>query len=139
FGVVFLFTVIDKLFHYNAFLNALASYVLMPPAIAPYLALPIILSELWVGVGMLIKPWREGAALTAASLLSIFTLALILNYFYKPGAICGCWFTITLGTATEIHITQNFVMLGLALTVWWLDRNLTKKSAARTIHRAVSS
>lgn len=138
-GVVFLFTSIDKLFHYNAFLNALANYVLTPSAIVSYLALPIILAEFWVGIGLLIKWWRKAAALITASLLFIFTLALILNYIYKPGTICGCWFTITLGTATEIHIAQNVVMLGLALTVWWLDSNLTKKSATGTIHRAVSS
>ncbi len=132
-GVVFLFTSIDKLFHYNAFLNALASYVLMPAAIVSYLALPIILTELWAGVGLLIKWWRKAAALTSASLLTIFTLALTLNYIYKPGAICGCWFTITLGTATEIHIAQNLVMLGLALTVWWLEPALTKKTSLASL------
>ncbi|MCI0693959.1 DoxX family membrane protein [candidate division KSB1 bacterium] len=138
-GVVFLFTSIDKLFHYNEFLNALAGYVLTPPAMVSYLALPIIFTELWVGAGLLLNWWRKAAALTSASLLTVFTLALTLNYIYKPGTICGCWFTITLGTATEIHIAQNVVMLGLALTIWGLELDLTKKSASGTIHRAVSS
>lgn len=134
-SVVFLFTSIDKFFHYKEFLNALASYVLMPPTIAPYLVLPIIFTELWVGVGMLVKRLREPAALTSASLLTIFTLALTLNYFYEPEAICGCWFTITLGTATEVHIIQNLIMVGLAFTVWWRDRNsMTKTVAGSTVH-----
>lgn len=53
-AAVFLFTGVDKLFHYKGFIIALSSYVVAPSGSADYLALPIILSEIWIAVGLLI-------------------------------------------------------------------------------------
>lgn len=123
-AVVFLFAGIDKVFHFDGFVNALASYAVVPTAVARYLALPVILSELWVGVGLLVPRWRRTAALAAAVLLAIFTVALISNLYFSPGSICGCWFTITLGRTTRMHVAQNVVLLALAVSVW-LDTRAT--------------
>jgi uncharacterized membrane protein YphA (DoxX/SURF4 family) len=117
-AVVFLFAGIDKIFHFDGFVNALASYAVVPMAVARYLALPVILSELWVGVGLLVPRWRRTAALAAAMLLAVFTVALISNLYFSPGSICGCWFTITLGRTTRMHVAQNVVLLALAVSVW---------------------
>jgi uncharacterized membrane protein YphA (DoxX/SURF4 family) len=117
-AVVFLFAGIDKVFHFDGFVNALASYAVVPTAVARYLALPVILSELWVGAGLLVPRWRRTAALAAAVLLAIFTVALISNLYFSPGSICGCWFTITLGRTTRMHVAQNVVLLALAVSVW---------------------
>lgn len=117
-AVVFLFAGIDKIFHFGGFVNALASYAVVPAAVARYLALPVVLSELWVGVGLLVPRWRRTAALAAAVLLAVFTVALIGNLYFSPGSICGCWFTITLGRTTRMHVAQNVVLLALAVSVW---------------------
>lgn len=115
---IFLFTGIDKALHYRGFINALGSYAIVPTGMARYLALPIILSEIWIACGLLIRPWRKMAALIGAGFLSAFTVALLFNYIYAPEAVCGCWFSITLGTASITHILQNVTLFGLALLVW---------------------
>lgn len=113
-AAVFLFTGIDKLFHYKGFIIALSSYVVVPAGSADYLALPIMLSEIWIAVGLLITSWRKMAALIAVGAMGLFTVALVINYIYAPESICGCWFSITLGTATPTHILMNLTLIGLA-------------------------
>ncbi|MEA2603910.1 MAG: hypothetical protein QOF89_4902 [Acidobacteriota bacterium] len=121
-AAVFLYAGIDKALHYGGFVNALRGYVLLPRAAAPYLALPIILCEIFVGVSLLVRPWRSRAAVLAAGLLAVFTLALAVNQHYAPRTLCGCWFTLTLGRSTPLHVLQNLVLLGLAISVWMDER-----------------
>lgn len=128
-ALVFLSAGIDKIFHFDGFINALATYVVVPAAAARYLALPVILSEIWVGLGLLVPRWRRTAALAAAVLLAVFTVALVVNLHHSPGSVCGCWFTLTLGRATRLHVLQNVILLTLDLSVW-----LDQRSAARPRH-----
>lgn len=120
-AAIFMFTGIDKLFHYKGFITALSSYIVIPDGTAEYLALPIILSEIWIALGLLFRAWRKTAALISAVAMAIFSAALIVNYIYAPESICGCWFSITLGTATITHILMNLTLLGVAIVIW-LDR-----------------
>ena len=117
-SAVFIYAGLDKAFHFNGFQNALASYVLIPTSIASYLAAPVILAELWVGIGLLTKVWRKPAAFTATAMLLLFTMAWMVNYIYDPSTFCGCWFTITLGDSTAIHIIFNVLMLGIAYMIF---------------------
>lgn len=120
---IFLFSSIDKILHYDAFINAVRNYVLVPRGWAPYLAPSVILVELMIAAGLMLRAWRRPAALTAAVTLAIFTAAVALNYVYGGRGICGCWFTITLANSTELHLLQNLLFLGLALSIWWDERN----------------
>lgn len=121
-SALFLYAGIDKALHYGGFINALNGYVLIPKGFGPQLALPLILCELLVGVGLLVRSWRSGAAMLASGLLGLFTTAIAVNSYYAPGTVCGCWFTITLGEATATHVLQNLVLLGLASTIWLNER-----------------
>lgn len=117
-GAVFLYSGVDKLLHYGGFLTALESSVLVPAALAPYLALPVILLEILVGAGLLFRRTRRAAAATAAGLLAVFTAALVANLLYgPPGAPCGCWFTLTLGESNRLHVALNLALLALAASV----------------------
>jgi len=117
-AALFIFAATDKLFHYQGFIKALGNYVLVPHGAAEYLALPIILTEVWIGAGLIVRPWRTPAGLLATGLMLMFTCALTLNYVYAPRSVCGCWFSITLGTATITHIVANLFLVGLSITVW---------------------
>lgn len=119
---IFLFSGIDKILHYDGFLNALRNYVVVPRGTAPYFAIPVIAVELMIGVGLLIPAWRRAAALTAAATLAVFTAALGLNHLYGGRGICGCWFTLTLAKSTGMHLLQNLLLLALSLSVWWSER-----------------
>lgn len=116
-GALFLYAGLDKAFHYGGFVKALGGYALIPDGLETHLGLPLILAELLVGVGLLLKPWRQPAALLATGMLAAFTVALAVNQRYNPGVECGCWFTITLGRATSSHIVQNLILLGLAVSI----------------------
>jgi uncharacterized membrane protein len=118
-ALVFLFAGIDKAFHFEGFVKALATYAVVPDAAARYVAVPILLSEIWVGAGLLIKPWRRMAAAAGAALLALFTAALTIHGGAAAESVCGCWFTVTLGTSTRLHVLQDLVLLALALSVWW--------------------
>lgn len=117
-GMFFLLTSLDKAFHYESFFHALKGYVLIPNNFAQYIAFPIILTELWIGIGLLIAPWRRIASLLAVVILMIFIVALSVNYFYAPNSSCGCWFTVSSGQLNVFHVLQNLVFMGLALFVW---------------------
>ena len=121
-AAIFLYAGIDKAFHYDGFVNALASYAVVPAGLAQILAPAVIVAEVWIGLGLLWRPWRAQAALVGAAILGVFTIALAINQVYAPGTDCGCWFTFTLAQGTGMHIVQNLVFLGLALTLWWGER-----------------
>jgi uncharacterized membrane protein len=123
-SVLFLYAGVDKAFHYGGFVKALGNYVLVPDGAERFLALPVILSEILVGAGLLVRSWRAPAALSAAVLLAAFTVALALNQIYAPGLECGCWFTVTLGKASASHIVQNLLLLGMAVSVWLDERKV---------------
>lgn len=118
-AAIFLFSGIDKIVHYQGFINALMDYVLVPRGTSSTLAPVVIAVELCIGIGLLLRPWRRQAALVAAGTLAVFTTALVFNYLYGGRGICGCWFTITLAKSSEMHVLQNLLLLGLALSVGW--------------------
>lgn len=129
-AALFLFTGVDKVFHYPSFVNALESYHLVPSGFAGILAPLVIAAEIAVGLGLLIPAWRSTAALVGAVTLGVFTLALVVDQFYAPGNVCGCWFTITLAESTSSHVGLNAVLLALSLTTWWTERETPSPSVA---------
>ncbi|HEV7503446.1 MAG TPA: MauE/DoxX family redox-associated membrane protein [Thermoanaerobaculia bacterium] len=122
-AAVFLFSGVDKIVHYEGFVNALRDYVIVPRGWAVVLAPPVVIVELLVGAALLVKAWRQAAALTAAGVLALFTAALGFNRWLGGRGICGCWFTLTLSKSTPLHVTQNLMLLGLALMTWWGERS----------------
>lgn len=129
-AALFLFSGIDKVLHFDGFLDALRNYVLVPRGAASYLGGPVIAAELMIGIGLLLPAWRGPAALTAALAMAVFTIAITFNYFAGSRGICGCWFTITLSQSSELHIVQNLIFGGLAAMVWWEERNAARLPAS---------
>ena len=113
-AAVFLFAGIDKALHYEGFVNALRSYVLLPKGWAAHLALPLISTEIVLGLGLLVPAWRRPAALAGGALLVLFTAALLIDQRYGGNSICGCWFTFTLAEGTNTHIGLNLILAAMA-------------------------
>ena len=137
-AVVFLFSGIDKIFHYEGFVNALRNYVLVPRGMAPYFAMPVIVVEIMIGLGLLFKSRRRAAALGAVATLALFSTALGLNHLYGERGICGCWFTITLAQGTAMHLTQNLILAAMAAVTWW-DARTPREDAAPPLPLEVPS
>lgn len=115
---LFLFAAIDKVLHYAGFVNALSNYVLMPRGWAEIVAPAIILAELAIGAGLLVRSWRRSAALLGAGLLALFTFALLVNAQAGDRGICGCWFSLTLAEGTGTHTLFNLLFIALAGFAW---------------------
>ena len=126
-AAVFLLSAMDKIVHYGGFVDALRNYVLVPYGAAPLIASPIISVELGIGIGLLVSPWRRQAALVAAVMLALFTLAIGLNYLLGGRGICGCWFTVTLAEGTASHLLLNAMLMALALLLWHQNRPLSPR------------
>lgn len=135
-AAVFIYAGIDKIVHYDGFVNALTTYAVLPVWAAPHLAVPVILAEVTIGAGLFSRVWRGRCSLAASLLLVIFTAALAVNMVYRPGSLCGCWFTLTLGKATEMHIVQNILLLFVAVTGWW---ETSRTFTTRTLQAAPSA
>ncbi len=120
-SAILLFAGIDKLLHYDGFVNALRDYVLVPRGTASYLAMPVILVEILLGLSLW-SAWRRAALLSTGVLFLVFTAALLVNYRFGNAGICGCWFTFTLAQSNEAHIVQNVVLAVMALTVWFEEK-----------------
>src|SRR4051794_33359713 len=81
-ALLFCLSAVDKLFHYSGFVNALRNYAIVPRGMAPYLALPVIIVELTISLGVLVPSLRRTVALLGASMMAVFTIALGTNYIY---------------------------------------------------------
>lgn len=114
-AAVLLFAGGDKALHYGGFVRALDSYVVVPDGVEGYLALPVILAELALGVGLLVPATRRRAAMGSTALLSVFTVALVINQRLAPEAPCGCTFTLTLGAGDGLHVALNLLLIAVAL------------------------
>ncbi len=130
-SLLFLLAGADKIAHYDGFVNALRNYSLVPRGSAPILAPCVILVEVLVGAGLWWRPWRARVLVTAACLLGLFSVALGINLLDGNRGICGCWFTITLGQSTWMHITQNLILAALSLCLLWEETRAASESSAR--------
>jgi uncharacterized membrane protein YphA (DoxX/SURF4 family) len=76
----------------SGFAVEIANYQLLP-ALAPYLAAALPVTEILLGLGLVLFPraWRRPAALGVAALLMTFALAVASAYFRGINIACGCF------------------------------------------------
>ena len=140
-----LFAGIDKIVHYDGFVNALRSYAAIPESFAAPLAPAVILAELWTGTGLLRRSLRQRAAWTGAAFAgNLFdgdlTIVLAVDQLAAPGSVCGCWFTLTLPESSGAHVARNLVLLALSLTLWWEIRSGARsEESSEIVHEATSA
>jgi len=98
----------------GAFATEIANYQLLP-ALAPFLAAALPLTELLVGAALLLAPvaWRRPAALAAAALCAMFFLAVATAYARGINIECGCFGTGG-GPITALTVLRNVLLIGAA-------------------------
>ena len=104
----------------------------MPRGFASFLALPLIVLELFISFSLLYRPWRRGAALLGLAAMILFTAALLTNFMYGERGICGCWFTLTLAQGNSVHIAQNIIFGCLFASVLFVP--VSNRSMAAPSH-----
>lgn len=91
FSYLFLVSGWHKLGDLNEFTRSISDYELTPASWAPVLARGLMVTELALGLGLLIALTRTPALLLAIALLSIYTLAIAINIFRgRRDLNCGC-------------------------------------------------
>jgi len=117
-GIIFVVAGVNKILHYSLFIAQISAYGAIAMYIAPYLASPLILAEIWVGLGLFVGSWRKLAAISSNVLLVIFGVVLSMGYFKGSNSACGCLLPIGSQTIGLIHIIQDLVLVGLSIFVW---------------------
>jgi uncharacterized membrane protein YphA (DoxX/SURF4 family) len=119
-AAILIATGLDKFLNYWAFIDALSGYAFLPRSAVSILGFPIILSEIWAGLGLCVPSLRRTAAFVAALLIFNFTLAFVWSQFLSQGSDCGCWYALDLGMSKTTHILTNsglFVLLAIVYIV----------------------
>jgi len=127
---LFSLAAIDKFIHFRGFVAAIQSYQLLPSRLESFAASFFIMAEFAIALGLLTKPWRRPACLSAVLLLTTFTVVYLA---VNPGRVCGCWFTLTLNSGGYFHILQNLVFIALAILTW-MDHRSTKPEASSVLY-----
>ena len=114
---VLLYASADKIIHPQDFAVIVKDYRILPDMLINITAIWLPWFELTLGVCLFTGFWRDGALALATALLTIFWLALIVNYFRGINVGCGC-FTSTPGEAAPMlwYMARDAFILALALS-----------------------
>lgn len=130
-AVVFLWAGINKIMNYKLFVQALAIYesTLGFPfrSLTVYIGPFVILSEIWIGIGLLVPAWRKLGAMSG-SILLVF-LGGIVTLTYLKGAVlpCGCFLPFGSQQPGLFHIIQDLLMF---LVLIWISHSKSEQYTA---------
>jgi hypothetical protein len=116
-SAVFLSTRISKAINFSDFRDGLASYVLLPK-FSPMLALPLILVEMWIGIGLIFQSSRKTAAIISSIVILLFTTVIGAEYLLGSETECGCGIPLLEGRINLQHLLQNLILLVASLVLW---------------------
>jgi len=92
-GGVFIYASLDKLAHPGAFATAISHYRLVPFSLLHASAHLLPVTEMVVGLALVLGIWRRGAALVAAFLTTVFMAAITSALVRGLDISCGCFNT----------------------------------------------
>ena len=92
-GGIFLYASLDKLAHPAAFAQAIYHYRILPPGLLHPVALLLPMTELILGLGLVLGVARRGSALLAAMLTTVFLAAIAVSLLRGLDISCGCFHT----------------------------------------------
>jgi uncharacterized membrane protein YphA (DoxX/SURF4 family) len=118
-AVLFLFAAITKLFDPSSFAQQIANYQLTPWPATAALAVFLPALELCVGVCLLVGRWESGALVWLATLLTIFSGALLSAIVRGLSIDCGCFGRSVENTGTLWPLIRNMALLGVTGFLWF--------------------
>jgi len=133
-GVLLTVAALPKLLNSQAFMQALHTYRLFPPALVGPLADVVGPLELVVGLQLVVRP-QAGARLWAALLFLVFAAALSFAWWQGTPLVCGCFGPLD----SRLHRLPQGVLIHAALNLvvaWALLRSLRSKPEpqGRSLH-----
>lgn len=117
-AVLFLFAATTKLVDPSSFAQQIANYQLTPWPATAVLAVFLPAVELCVGICLLIGRWESGALIWLATLLTIFSGALLIAIIRGLSIDCGCFGRSVENTGTLWPLIRNLALLGVTGFLW---------------------
>lgn len=117
-GLVLLYAVVDKLFHWSAFLTALTYYPFLPYEYRTTIAYPVLILESGLAAGLILPSTRRAALIGCCGLFGLFAVVTYTLHSVNPESACGCFFSFGSTKADLLHVAQNITLTALSLFLW---------------------
>lgn len=120
-GIVFLISGFAKAFDISGFGDIISQYV---PGSLSLLSVPIVLTEIILGLMLILKIGERLASLTACFLVVFFTLVYSYGLMFKGVEDCGCFGDIKfLNTSPVLLYIRNVVLICLSIDIYMHSEN----------------
>jgi uncharacterized membrane protein YphA (DoxX/SURF4 family) len=114
-GMLFLSAALHKAAHYAHFKAAMTAYELFPARFSPWIAAPLLASELTTGLWLLSGISIRFVAAGAMLISGVYFVAMAANLMRgKTDVDCGCSFSRRKGRLSSWHLLRNGVLIGIA-------------------------
>lgn len=107
-----------KVFHFSEFHRSLLNYTVIPREIVNFIDGPVVLAEIWIGVGLVIPTVQKMSALFAFCLLILFATVVTLEYTQGSTHGCGCGVPVLPQEIDLSHVVANWVLVFICLVVF---------------------
>ena len=114
-GGIFIYASLDKLAHPAGFAQAIYHYRLLPTVLLHPVALLLPVTELILGLGLVLGVARRGSALLAALLTTVFMAAIAIALLRGLDISCGCFHTEGGHEVGLSLLLRDVVLLALCL------------------------
>jgi hypothetical protein len=119
-GVAFILLGLTKLRHLQAFINALETYP-SASAAAPVVGAPLAVTQVLIGIGLFVPPWRGLAAALASGYWAVAAAGIALALAFDTNVWCACWTSFDVGRFDLPHLVAtaggSAAAAGLAVAV----------------------
>jgi uncharacterized membrane protein len=118
-AALFILAAIAKLLDPTAFADQITNYQLTPWPVTAGLSVFLPVLELCVGICLLLGRWESGALIWVATLLAIFSGALITAIARGLSIDCGCFGRSVENTGTVWPLFRNLALLAVTGFLWF--------------------
>jgi putative oxidoreductase len=107
-----------KLFDTPAFMQDIANYRILPPALLPIVAITLPAIEIVAGVCLMIGLLMDGALVITTGLIVVFIAAVSSAIWRGLDVQCGCFGTSDAEKVSWTILMRDYVMLLIAVPLW---------------------
>ncbi|HET55350.1 MAG TPA: DoxX family membrane protein [Ignavibacteria bacterium] len=126
-GLIFVLSGIEKIADPSGFSDAIANYKLMPNFIINFFAISIPWIELVCGILLIFNQNIKENAFIYISLMSIFTIMVLIAVLRGLDIDCGCFGTQNVQAVGITKIIENLALIFLAVYVFIYNDKSTHK------------
>ncbi len=115
YGSIFIFSGVSKLYYRSEFVSALYSYNIIPTEITTYFAIFIIVVEIIIGLGIIVRLLDKFFLVFSIFLLLSFTIFAIYSVIFDKNWVCYCFGSWLFHKLNFITIIRNCIIIFLGL------------------------